>query len=287
MRLTFARFLSEVLVCPERDVGGAYVYLAAILTGCGTRIKPLLVGFSISLRLVGFTLLLASLGLLVMGCPKPKPPATPKPEAPPRAAVAIEDVAPTETTQGVGVTVHLQGYGFVEGSVVELGGTAVRGVDVIDDAELSFRVSEEQSVGRHDIKVTTPSGDVAQRSGAFLVKAPPSSDVECALRTVRFEFNETSLTETARESLANNAECLEAQSAMNVQLVGHADERGSTLYNLSLGQRRADSVLQYLVNLGVRVERLSTLSYGEERPEVRGQTEQAWAMNRRVEFVVR
>jgi len=74
---------------------------------------------------------------------------------------------------------------------------------------------------------------------------------------------------------------------LRVQLVGHADERGSTLYNLSLGQRRAESVRQYLVNMGISSARLATLSYGEERPEQGGQSESAWATNRRVEFVVR
>ena len=240
-----------------------------------------------SLRIAGFVVAVASLGLLVVGCPKPKPPPAPVPDAPARAAIAIEDVAPRETMQGVGVTVHLQGYGFVADSEIELGEVSARGVDVIDDAELSFRVPEDQAVGWHDIKVTTPAGEVALLTDVFLVKAPPSNDAQCSLTTVRFEFNETSLNDSARGALAANAECLEAQGSLSVRLVGHADERGSTLYNLSLGQRRADSVQQYLVNLGIGAQRLATLSYGEERPETRGQSEQAWALNRRVEFVVR
>ena len=107
------------------------------------------------------------------------------------------------------------------------------------------------------------------------------------METVRFDFNEASLTSSAREQLAGNASCLESQEALKVQLVGHADERGSTLYNLSLGQRRADSVRQYLVNMGISSGRLATLSYGEERPEAPGQSESAWSRNRRVEFVAR
>ncbi len=244
-------------------------------------------GSSTSFSVNGLLVALACLGLVLSGCPKPKPPPPPVPETPAGPAIVIDDVSPRETIQGVGVTVHLQGLGFVEGSIVELGGVKARGVDVIDDVELSFRVSESQSVGRHDIKVTTPDGEVALRTGAFVVKAPPSAAVECSLVTVRFDFNETSLTDAARGALASNAECLEQQAGLSVQLVGHADERGSTLYNLSLGQRRADSVRQYLVNLGIDSGRLATLSYGEERPEASGQSEQDWALNRRVEFVVR
>ena len=138
---------------------GGVVSAESLLTGCRTRTKPLIVGSLTSSRIVGFIVALASLGLLLGGCPKPKPPPAPVVEAPAKPALSIEDVAPAETTQGVGVTVHLMGYGFVAGSEVELGGQKTRGVDVIDDGELSFRVSEAAPVGRHDIKVTTPTVD--------------------------------------------------------------------------------------------------------------------------------
>jgi len=231
----------------------------------------------------------ASLGLLLAGCPKPKPPpaAAPEAKAPPPPAVAIDDVAPRQTTEGIPVTVHLEGHGFVAGSEVQIGGRAARGVDVIDDRELSFRVDESLEVGRHDISVTTPAGDRAQRQGGFTVLSVPASAGDCSFQTVRFDFNEASLTSGARQQLDSNAGCMESQQSLRVQLVGHADERGSTLYNLSLGQRRAESVRQYLVNMGISSARLATLSYGEERPEQGGQSESAWATNRRVEFVVR
>jgi len=231
----------------------------------------------------------AGLGLLLAGCPKPKPPPAPVPEAsgPPPPSIAIDEVAPRETTEGIPVTVHLDGYGFDADSQVFLGEQAVRGVDVIDDRELSFRVDESMERGRYDIRVVTPAGDEAIRRSGFTVLAPPSTHADCSLQTVRFDFNEASLTSSARQQLDSNVSCMESQQGLRVQLVGHADERGSTLYNLSLGQRRADSVRQYLVNMGVGLGRLATLSYGEERPEARGQSESAWALNRRVEFLAR
>jgi len=228
------------------------------------------------------------LGVLFAGCPKPKPPPPPPEEsAPPRPDLAIESVSPRETTEGTPVTVYLQGTGFAPGSEVQLGEAVARGVDVIDDRELSFRVSESVAVGKHDIKVTTPSGEHAVRRQAFTVLPAPSATNDCSLETVRFDYNEASLTGSAQTTLANNAACLESQEALSVQLVGHADDRGSTIYNLSLGQRRAESVRQYLLNIGITTNRLVTLSYGEERPAVRGQDEEAWSMNRRVEFVTR
>ena len=69
-----------------------------------------------------------------------------------------------------------------------------------------------------------------------------------------------------------------------MRLEGHADERGSTEYNLSLAQRRAESVREYLGNLGIVLDEVRVLSYGEERPAVAGSSEDAWGRNRRVEF---
>jgi len=232
--------------------------------------------------------LLSWMVVLLAGCPKPKPPpVAPGETAPPRPALAIDAVSPSETTEGTPVTVYLEGSGFAPGCEVHLGEHAARGVDVIDDRDLSFRVSESVPVGRYDIKVTAPSGDHALRPQGFTVLAAPSATADCSLETVRFDYNEASLTSSAQTTLAANAECLKSQEGLNVQLVGHADDRGSTLYNLSLGQRRADSVRKYLVDLGITSGRLVTLSYGEERPEVEGQSDEAWAMNRRVEFVAR
>ena len=105
-------------------------------------------------------------------------------------------------------------------------------------------------------------------------------------KTLKF-FNEASLTSGARDELDRNARCLEARAKLAVRLEGHADERGSTDYNLSLAQRRAESVRNYLVSLGVESDRLATLSYGEERPASSGHDERAWAENRRVEFSTR
>jgi len=72
-----------------------------------------------------------------------------------------------------------------------------------------------------------------------------------------------------------------------VQIEGHCDERGTPEYNLALGQRRADSTKKYLVNLGIDGSRLSTISYGEEKPADPGHNEAAWAKNRRAVFDIR
>jgi peptidoglycan-associated lipoprotein len=79
---------------------------------------------------------------------------------------------------------------------------------------------------------------------------------------------------------------LRANPSVRLRIEGHCDQRGSTEYNLALGQRRAEAVRAYLVNLGIDGGRLSTISYGKERPLVEGDDEQAFQKNRRAEFDV-
>lgn len=104
------------------------------------------------------------------------------------------------------------------------------------------------------------------------------------LATVYFAFDSAKLSPTAEETLKKNAEWLNANPNERIVIEGHCDERGTIQYNLALGQRRADSVFNYLRTLGVSPDRLRTISYGEEYPADPGHNEAAWAKNRRAEF---
>lgn len=101
---------------------------------------------------------------------------------------------------------------------------------------------------------------------------------------VFFEFDSAAITEEGQAALRENAEIMSGATDVKVEIQGHADERGTTDYNLTLGQQRADAVMKYLVAHGVAPSRLSTISYGEERPVDPSQTEVAWSRNRRAEF---
>ena len=108
-----------------------------------------------------------------------------------------------------------------------------------------------------------------------------------AFETVYFDFDRSDLRQDARNTLSKNAEILlKGRQDAKIKIEGHCDERGSAEYNLALGERRATSALQYLVTLGVQPERLSIISYGKEKPAVEGHDEEAWAKNRRAEFVI-
>jgi peptidoglycan-associated lipoprotein len=99
-----------------------------------------------------------------------------------------------------------------------------------------------------------------------------------------FEFDSSTLSAEAQAILKAKAEWMERNSHLNIVIEGHCDNRGTTEYNLALGERRAESVKRYLQDLGVAENRIRTISYGEERPLNPGNDESAWAKNRRAHF---
>lgn len=103
---------------------------------------------------------------------------------------------------------------------------------------------------------------------------------------VYFEYNRSDLIPAAQEVLREKAEWLQRNPGVPVYIEGHCDERGTNEYNLALGDRRAESAKSFLVDLGLSSSRLTTISYGEERPIDSDQNEEAWAKNRRAHFVI-
>lgn len=99
--------------------------------------------------------------------------------------------------------------------------------------------------------------------------------------TVYFGFDEYGLTSDDHVILERQAALLMRSPSLGVRIEGHTDERGTREYNLALGDRRSNSVKDYLVALGVDPSRIATVSYGEERPAVLGSDERAWTQNRR------
>jgi peptidoglycan-associated lipoprotein len=101
-----------------------------------------------------------------------------------------------------------------------------------------------------------------------------------------FDFDKSTLTPAAQDNLMRKAAWLRDHSDVSVTIEGHCDERGTNEYNLALGDRRADSAKAFLVDLGIASSRLTTISYGEERPLCMQQNEECWAKNRRGHFVI-
>ena len=102
--------------------------------------------------------------------------------------------------------------------------------------------------------------------------------------TIYFEFDKSILTSKSIQTLKSAVNALNDNSSIQITLAGHADERGTREYNLALGQRRAETVSDYLVLNGISKSRITVKSFGEERPVVSGQNEESYAKNRRVEI---
>ena len=132
---------------------------------------------------------------------------------------------------------------------------------------------------------TGSEGGLAEGSSLDRFKHGLGPEEGGVLKDVHFAYDSYELDSTARDVLAANAEWLKDNSRARTEIEGHCDERGTVEYNLALGARRAKAVKDYLVTLGISGERLSTISYGEELPLCREQSEECYARNRRVHFV--
>ena len=106
-------------------------------------------------------------------------------------------------------------------------------------------------------------------------------------QNIHFEYDSAELSSMAKMLLKEKAEWLRANPSVRVTIEGHCDERGTTEYNLALGERRAMAAKDYLVDLGISAGRLDMVSFGEEKPLDDGMTEEAYRKNRRAQFVIK
>ena len=135
----------------------------------------------------------------------------------------------------------------------------------------SLQVTEEAVADQSVAGVTLTSKSIAAQ--AVLANA-----------VVYFEYDQFNLTAKSIQALKGVNQLMKKNSKMTISIEGHADERGTREYNLALGQRRAESVANYLIANGIKRNRLITKSYGEERPLALGSNDSAWSKNRRVEI---
>ena len=139
----------------------------------------------------------------------------------------------------------------------------------------------------------TNKGDAAGTGGGTVgnsaTAAAPGTEADLVQNVgdrVFFDHDKSDINPEGRQILQRQADWLKKYSNVTVTVEGHCDERGTREYNLALGERRATAVKQMLVALGIPANRLSTISYGKERPAVPGSIETAWAQNRRSVTVV-
>jgi peptidoglycan-associated lipoprotein len=128
----------------------------------------------------------------------------------------------------------------------------------------------------------TESGSMSQQAAS--VSDPRNDNGE--LKAIYFDYNKYALRAADKEILKNNAQYLLKNKKIKIVIEGNCDERGTDAYNLALGDKRAKEAMKYLVSLGVDKKQIKTISYGKKRPIDPGHNEEAWAKNRRNNFVV-
>jgi len=151
--------------------------------------------------------------------------------------------------------------------------TAVKSAPATDDAAAKAKAEAERLAAEK----------AAKEKAAKIAAARKAFENE----DVHFDFDSSELTAAAKALLKDKAAWLAENASASVTIEGHCDERGTTEYNLALGDRRATTVKAYLVDLGIAAARMNTISFGEEKPLDAGHTELACAMNRRAHFAVK
>lgn len=238
------------------------------------------------------TCFLTAIAALVfaIGCAKkpaaPPPPPPPPPPAPARPTVTLQ-ASPLTINKGDSTTLSWSSTNATQLSISpEVGAVSPEG---------STKVSPSDSA-TYTINATGPGGS-ADASVRVTVSVPPPppppppgpSIEELFARYVKdafFDFNKSDIRPDARDALGKTADFLRGHPEVKVTIEGHCDERGSTEYNLGLGDRRANATKQFLTSLGISADRMNIVSYGKEKPFCMEHDETCWQQNRRGHFIM-
>ncbi|HOF05174.1 MAG TPA: peptidoglycan-associated lipoprotein Pal [Syntrophales bacterium] len=212
----------------------------------------------------------------------------------PKAVMAALDKIKADYGDRVCVyTIHVDNDAkgnLLAGNIVKAAGCgeAVLAEDLTDPEAMKAFV-QRVFLAPAPVKAMAPAAAPLQeraQAAAAKAAAPAAVAAAFALDNIHFDFDKSSLRPEDRKILKGHADWLMKNKDVKIIVEGHCDERGTTEYNLALGERRATETKKYLVELGVAADRIKTISYGEERPLDPGHNEQAWAKNRRAQFVL-
>jgi peptidoglycan-associated lipoprotein len=238
-------------------------------------------------------ILAAILGLAVIGttsCHKKAvpPPATPPPPAVPSAPTGSLTAEPSTIQSGQSATLTWTSENATDLELEpSLGKVQPQG---------STTVSPQQST-TYTLTLKGPGGENSYEARVTVAGVPPAPAAEAtppvteqdlfeqSVQDAYFDFNRANIRPDARAALTHDAHFFEAHPSINFTIEGHCDDRGTEEYNLGLGERRAEAAKRFLANLGVSASRITTISYGKDRPFCTEQTPACWQENRRDHFV--
>lgn len=239
-------------------------------------------------RMVGMLLGLLGFLTFVSGCKK-------KVAAPPPAAAPQPPAQPT-------VTLNASPNSINAGDMVTLSWSSTNATDLDIEPGVGKVAPEGHTAVQPSVSTTytiTATGPGGNASASARVTVTPPAAVapekpqpglselfDQNVKDAFFDFNKSDIRADAREALTRTAEFLRSYPQIRVTVEGHCDERGSTEYNLGLGERRAQAAKNYLISLGITADRMNTVSWGKERPFCTEHTEECWQLNRRAHFVM-
>jgi len=236
------------------------------------------------LKWLGLVLALSA-ALMVSGCAKKKVAAPPPPPPPPAAApTATLTANPNTINPGQASTLSWNVTNATDISIDSLGKVGPSGsAQVLPSQSTTYRL------------VAKGEGGTQEATARITVNAapapapPPSNEGDAQLfqqnmKDVFFDYDSYEVTGSYTQVLQQDAKFLQQHPNMNFTIEGHCDERGSTEYNLALGDNRALSVKNALVSMGIPASRIKTISYGKEKPFCTESTEACWQQNRRAHF---
>lgn len=235
-------------------------------------------------RFLGLSFVLSVI-LLLGACHKKSVPAPPTPPAPsPAKPIATLSVTPTNVQQGQSVQLAWSTQNATDVSIEPLGAVALTGTR-------SFVPSESKT---YTLTAKGPGGTVQDTARVTVTVPPPPpaaaagpSDQELFQRSMKdiyFNYDRYDVSTEDAAVLKADEEFLTAHPSYKILISGHCDERGSGDYNMALGSNRADGVRDQLVKLGIASNRITTISYGKEKPFCDEPSEKCWRQNRRAHF---
>jgi peptidoglycan-associated lipoprotein len=223
--------------------------------------------------------------LMLGACHKKAAPPPPPPPAPPSPTASIS-VSPDTIQAGQSATLSWQTSNATDVSIDGIGAVQPSGSQQVNPTDsTTYHLTAKGSGGTQD---ATTRLTVAPPPAA--TTAPPSSATEEDLfgqtvKDVYFDYDKSDLRPDQQTAIQSDAQFLNQHSNINFTVEGHCDSRGSTEYNLALGDQRASSVKSALVSAGVSANRVKTISYGKEKPFCMEENESCWQQNRRGHFV--
>jgi peptidoglycan-associated lipoprotein len=231
-----------------------------------------------------FTMTIAC--FLIVGCAKKQVAANVPPAAAPELAPPTAELTASPASIHLGESVELA-WTTTNATEIELEGIgAVEATGTRKETPTVTTTYKLRAKGPGGEKETTVEVTVSALSEQPASSQSEGADPSSSVRPVFFDYDKYNIRNDQLDVLTGNADFLRENSQLRILLEGHADERGSTEYNLALGDNRANAVRQGLIRSGVDQQRIEIVSYGKERPFCNDSTEVCWQQNRRAQFVL-